>query len=153
MKLEELNKNLTKLNEMAELLKETVYFESVGIHEIVDDEYIRPIWKDKCELSFEEWSKLHAQHKQKVDDDKYLTKTVRDKQAVFVDEIKEEDSQILKDFGIKSTCLIPVFNEGKVVAFVTMPCFENYHTYSLEEMERSIEIVSEFNDLIKDIVA
>lgn len=137
--------------ELLDELKNKPYFEDIGIH-IIKGDFLHPFWKMSSTITIEEWKSFHSKNKMRTEEDKYLSEMVKTGQEIFVDEVKETDPECLLNFGIKSTNLIPIKDNEKVIGFVTMPVFSKYYTYSNKDKEEIIEIIGRHKENIKEII-
>ncbi len=137
--------------ELLNELKNKPYFEDIGIH-IIKENFLHPFWKMNSSITIEEWKRFHNDKKMIIDEDKYLSEMVVSKKEIFVDEVKETDPECLLNFGIKSTNLIPIKDNEKIIGFVTMPVFSKYYTYTKKDKEEIVEIIGRYNEYIKEII-
>lgn len=141
-----------KITKYRKELSKCISQDSFGIHKIVKEEYLKPVWMDGKVISVSDWTSFHKNNIQMVEGNKYLTSIVKNKAAIFIDEIQEDDPQCLVDFNIRSTCLLPIVDNDITIGFATMPIFSDYHTYDNHEKTKAIELTEKYSKYLKEMV-
>ena len=72
-----------KIDDFLEELKNSIYFEDIGIHKIVDNKYIKPIWKSENNITNNKWRNFHQSNKQYIYQDDYLKQLVDNKESIL----------------------------------------------------------------------
>ncbi|RKD34669.1 GAF domain-containing protein [Thermohalobacter berrensis] len=135
-------------NKLCDEISQVIEIDEIALLKIQDG-YIIPVIKKNTEfLSADEWFDFHEEYESKVENDKFIKRTLEEKKvSVIKDTSNLEEVPIeWKVLGIASIYFFPVIKDDKVVSIVDIAYIKKPYKMTDEQIEKLKEIISKYSN-------